>query len=167
MTTRFGWRRSPVSACQRASAATTLAAAADGGSATSRTTGPQDRTPGKRGRRRCLDSSWLCDGNDDLLLQPRADAYGPTLLLPGSPTGFRTVRAITEAQTLGLETWLTTHSELTIADWDGDGSEDLLLRGRDGAVVQNPLLNPQDMVHASDMISDQTYVVYLPPELLL
>lgn len=107
------------------------------------------------------------DGADDLLLQPRADAYGPTLLLPGSPTGFRTVRAITEAQTLGLETWLTTHSELTVADWDGDGAEDLLLRGRDGAVVQDPLLNPQDMVHASDMISDQTYVVYLPPELLL
>jgi len=105
------------------------------------------------------------DGHDDLILRPAAASAASTLLLPGSAAGFRNVREITEAEALGATQWRTSHSEITVADFDGDGADDLLLRGIHGATVIDPLRNPSEMVDATDSTSDQTYVIYLPPHL--
>ncbi|MEZ4451462.1 MAG: FG-GAP repeat protein [Nannocystaceae bacterium] len=107
------------------------------------------------------------DGYDDLILRPIAASVTSTLLLPGSASGFRSVRTITEAEALGATPWSVARSEITVADYDGDGADDLLLRGVEGMTVIDPLLNPSEMVDATDSTSDQTYVIYLPPQLFL
>lgn len=105
------------------------------------------------------------DGRDDLLLAPRSAGASSTLLLPGAPAGLRPVREITEELALGSSIWRTHNSEISVGDWDGDGADDLLLRGVDGATVIDPSLDPQAMVYATDSVSDQTYVIYLPTHL--
>ncbi|WP_170136220.1 FG-GAP-like repeat-containing protein [Nannocystis exedens] len=109
------------------------------------------------------------DGADDLLLRGREwypDSGHATYLLPGGgPDVFRHARDITDEQTLSYRQWSSLTHELTVGDWDGDGTDDILLRGRQGEVFYDAAMNPQDMVRITDETSDQSYVVYLPPAL--
>lgn len=107
------------------------------------------------------------DGADDLVLVPKQEgavaSFHAAYLLPGGKNQvFGNARNITEAETLSQKEWATSRHRFVVGDWDGDGADDILLQGRQGQIVDSPLLNPQEMVRLTDLGSDQTYVIYLP-----
>jgi hypothetical protein len=83
------------------------------------------------------------DGADDVLLQPLDDRVGPTLLLRADRAGgFLEVEDVTELATFAPFHWAADRREILVADYDGDGADDLLLRGLDA--------------------EEKSYVVYVP-----
>ena len=69
------------------------------------------------------------DGADDLLLRNREDG-GRTWLLRGKlGGGFHDVVDITDAAVMGSPLWAAADRELAVGDFDGDGADDVVLRG--------------------------------------
>ncbi len=80
------------------------------------------------------------DGYDDVLLRGRGERT--TLWLRGGPNGLQASVDVTKAQNLGWPQWSASPRAATLADFDGDGRDDVLLRGRTD--------------------NDKTYLIYLP-----
>ena len=80
------------------------------------------------------------DGRSDVLLRG-ADASHGTLLVHGGPSGLAGTQDLTDVQGLGAPQWSDAARQGAVADFDGDGRSDVLLRGRTG--------------------DDHTWVVYL------
>ncbi len=85
------------------------------------------------------------DGADDVLLRGRTAASRTWVLCGKLGGGFHDVVDISDMQTMGAPLWADEHRELAIGDWDGDGADDVMLRGRDANSASFVLYLAEDL----------------------